>query len=254
MLSRWETDVGEWLVGLPEVLQRALDKAIVVQRSPVTGYVALLRRARPHATPAEIIAVLERQYLTAVTGTGATVGAAAAAPGIGTVLALALSGGETAVFYEATALFALAIAEVHGIRGDEVERRRSLVVAVVFGDHEAPLIEEMTDRTKQHRDDLPSSLIPRLPITAISNLFGRWFFSGRRRRRNIPTIGRIAPFGIGVATGAAGSRAYGHLVLNTSRRVFGPPPARFTDRAGAEPAVGSGPAQLKDAPGRSAER
>src|SRR5918998_6944014 len=89
------------------------EKAIALQQSLVAGYVARQRRARPDATPAEIIEVLEKQYLRAATGTGAAVGGVAAAPGVGTVLALTLSGGETAVFLEATALFALAVAEVH---------------------------------------------------------------------------------------------------------------------------------------------
>ncbi|MGH3966511.1 MAG: hypothetical protein ACRDRY_25280 [Pseudonocardiaceae bacterium] len=108
--------MGDRRVDLPTVLMRGLEKAIGIQQSPVAGYVARLRRARPGATPAEIVAVLEKQYLVTVTGTGAAVGGVAAAPGVGTVAALALSGGETAVFLEVTALFALAVAEVHAIR------------------------------------------------------------------------------------------------------------------------------------------
>jgi len=120
---------------MPALLQRTLEKAIALAQSPVAGYVARLRRARPLASPAEIIAVLEKQYLATVTGTGAAVGGVAVAPGIGTVAALALTGGETALFLETTALFALAVAEVHGIRVDEVERRRTLVLAVALGDN-----------------------------------------------------------------------------------------------------------------------
>jgi hypothetical protein len=94
-------------MGLPEVLVRGLEKAISVQQAPIAWYVARLRRARPDATPAEIIAVLEKQYLTAVTSTGAALGGVAAAPAVGAVLALAFSGGETVVSLQVTALFAL---------------------------------------------------------------------------------------------------------------------------------------------------
>lgn len=63
--------MGDERVRLPEVLHSALAKAIGIQQAPIAGYVARLRRARPDATPTEIIAVLEKRYLAAVTGTGA---------------------------------------------------------------------------------------------------------------------------------------------------------------------------------------
>jgi hypothetical protein len=212
-----------------EVLHKALVKAIAVQQPPVAGYVARLRQARPHATPAEIIVVLERKYLAAVTGTGATVGGVAAAPGVGTVAALALSGGETAVFLETTALFAMAVAEVHGIRVDEVERRRTLLLAIVLGENGAILVEKMVGRTGQHWGDLLPEAIPMSSITAINTTLGRWFLRKYARKQGMLALGRIAPLGIGVVIGAAGNRAFGRVVVNTSRRVFGPAPARFAD-------------------------
>lgn len=214
---------------LPKSLHRALERAIAMQQAPVAGYVARLRRARPDATPAEIIAVLEKQYLTAVTGSGAAVGGAAAAPGIGTVAALALSGGETVVFLEATTLFALGVAEVHGIRIHEVERRRTLVLSVVLGDQGAMLVEKATGRTGRHWGDLLPDMIPMSSIAAINTTLGRWFLRRYGRKLGVLALGKVAPFGIGAAIGAAGNRAFGRTVVNTSQRVFGPPPARFAD-------------------------
>ncbi len=221
--------MGDGRLGLSDVLLRGLEKAIGLQQAPVKGYVSRLRRARPDATPAEIITVLEKQYLTAVTGTGAAVGGAAAVPAVGTVAALALSGGETVVFLEATALFALAVAEVHGIRVDEVERRRTLVLAVVLGDRGAMLVEKMAGRTGQHWGDLLPDVIPMSSITAINKTLGRWFLTRYGRKQGVLAIGRIAPFGIGAAVGAAGNHAFGRMVVNASRRVFGPPPSSFAD-------------------------
>ncbi|MGH3939171.1 MAG: hypothetical protein ACRDTG_11160 [Pseudonocardiaceae bacterium] len=221
------------MVGLAAVLQRALAKAIAIQRSPIAAYIALLRRSRPEATPAEIIAVLEKQYLAAVTGTGAAAGGAAAVPGIGTVLGLTLSGGERAVFYETTTLFALAIAEVHGIRADEVERRRTLVFDVVFGDHSALLAEELANENGRRKDSrlylLPISL-----IAAVNKPLSRWFVTKYGSTQGALAIGRIAPFGIGAAAWAAGNRGVGLMTLDASRRVFGPPPADFPDRTSAK--------------------
>jgi hypothetical protein len=212
---------------MPALLQRALEKAIALAQSPVAGYVDRLRRARPLASPAEIIAVLEKQYLATVTGTGAAVGGAAVAPGIGTVAALALTGGETALFLETTALFALAVAEVHGIRVEEVERRRTLVLAVALGDSGAMLVEKMAGRGGQQWGALLPEAIPMSSIAAINKTLGRWFFTRYGRKQGVLALGRIAPFGIGVAIGAVGNRAFGRVVVDTSRRVFGPPPERF---------------------------
>jgi hypothetical protein len=180
-------------------------------------------------TPAEVIAVLERRYLAAVTGAGAAVGGVASVPALGAVLALALSGGETVVFLQATALFALAVAEVHGIRVEEVERRRALVLAVVVGDHGAMLVEKIAGQTSEHWGKLLPESIPMSSITAINKTLGGWFVTKYGRKRGFVAMGRVAPLGVGVAIGAGGNRACGRVVVNTSRRVFGPPPANFPD-------------------------
>lgn len=221
--------MGEADVGVPAVLLHGIEKAVNIQQGPVAGYVAWLRRTRPDATPSGIITVLEKQYLAAVTGTGAAVGGVAAAPGVGTVLALALSAGETAVFFEATALFALAVAEVHGIRVADVERRQTLVLALVLGDNGAMLVEKMAGRTGQHWAGLLPEAIPPSAIATINKTLGRWLLKRYGRKQGMLALGRLAPLGIGAVIGAAGNRALGRTVVHTSQRVFGAPPLRFPD-------------------------
>ena len=221
--------MGDGEMGLRAVLLRGVEKAISMQQAPVGGYVARLRRSQPNATPAQVIAVLEKQYLTTVTGAGAAVGGIAAAPAVGTAAAFALSGAETVLFFEATALFALAVAEVHGVRIADIERRRTLLLAVVLGDNGAMLVEKMAGRTGQHWGDLLPEAIPLSSITAINKTLGRWFLRRYGRKQGMLAIGRLAPLGIGAAIGAAGNHAFGRTVVTTSRRVFGPPPARFAE-------------------------
>ncbi len=66
-----------------------------VQRPVVVAHVRALRRRHPRSSPAEIIQILEREYLAAVTTGGAAVGASAVIPGVGMAAALGLSGVET---------------------------------------------------------------------------------------------------------------------------------------------------------------
>lgn len=125
--------------GRPKVSTRALAQVIErssrIQGPAAQAYVARLRRAHPGASPAKIVAKLEKRFLSVVTASGAAVGAAATLPGIGTLAAWFAAAGEVVVFLEATALFVLALASVHAIPLDHRERRRALVLAVLVGDN-----------------------------------------------------------------------------------------------------------------------
>jgi len=109
---------------------RALDKALAVQRPVVLAHIRSVRLRHPEATPAQLVRILERRYLLAVTGGGAAVGAAAVIPAVSTPVALALSGVETVGFLETTALFAQSVAEVHGIHVENPDRARLLVMTL----------------------------------------------------------------------------------------------------------------------------
>jgi hypothetical protein len=222
--------VGSW-DSLPRPLLRGLEQAVAVQRAPVATYVARLRRARSGATPSEIIAMLEKQYLRTVTGTGAAVGGVAAAPGVGTLAALALGGGESAAFLEATALFALAVAEVHGIRIEDRERRRTLLLAVVLGDHASKLVQRTIRRESRHWGYLLPAGIPLTSISALNRTLVMWFLRKYARKQGLLMVGKIAPFGIGAAVGAKGNRVLGRQVVHNCSEVFGPAPVSFANPA-----------------------
>src|SRR5690348_6614443 len=98
-----------------KALSAIIEGGARVQAPAVKAYVDRLREHNPNATPADVVKKLEKHYLAAVMASGAAVGSAAAFPGIGTLAALSAVAGETVVFLEATALFVLAVAEVHGI-------------------------------------------------------------------------------------------------------------------------------------------
>ncbi|MFE7720627.1 hypothetical protein ACFU44_16475, partial [Nocardia rhizosphaerihabitans] len=98
------------------MFNKAIEKAVVdvldtgskLQAPAVRRYVEFLCERHPGESPAQIVERLEKQYLLAVTGSGAAVGATAAVPGIGTLAALGAISAETAFFMEASALFTLA--------------------------------------------------------------------------------------------------------------------------------------------------
>ncbi len=150
-----------------------LDKAINAQSPLVLKNIARARQRNPEATPAQVIRNLERMYVSALTGTGAAVGGTAAAPGVGTGVALALSAGETFSSLELSVLFALSIAEVHGVPIDEIERRRTIVMGIMLGGSGTATISKVAERTGQHWGRQVVTKVPVETLRQINKILGR---------------------------------------------------------------------------------
>ncbi|WDQ01262.1 hypothetical protein PVK74_05565 [Micromonospora chalcea] len=201
-----------------------LDKAIAVQSPLVRKNIARARQRNPEATPEEVIRNLERMYVSALTGTGAAVGGAAAAPGVGTGIALALSAGEVLSALELSALFALSIAEVHGVGIDEIERRRTIVMGIMLGGSGSATITKVAERTGQHWGRQVVAKVPLETLRQINKILGKNFITKYGTKQGIIVLGRVAPFGIGALIGGGANAAMATLAVKASRRAFGPPP------------------------------
>ena len=204
-----------------------LDKAVAMPSTAIHAHVDRLRRRNPYASPAQIIALLEKQYLLTISASGGAVGAAAAAPAVGTGVGIALTTGEVATFFAASSAFALAVADVHGIGIEETERRRTLLLATVLGDQGAKTVglEAGIDPRAWARTMLlraPSNTIKRVNAALTRRILRR-----QAGRQGALAFGRLAPFGIGAVIGATGARAMGKTVITGAQRAFGPPPLHF---------------------------
>ncbi|MGW2460218.1 hypothetical protein ACWC2M_14530 [Streptomyces sp. NPDC001761] len=157
-----------------------LDKAIDLQSPLVRKNITRARQRNPEATPADVIRNLERMYISALTGTGAAVGGTAAAPGVGTGVALALSAGEALSSLELTALFALSIAEVHGVAIDEIECRRTIVMGIMLGGSGSTTITKVAERTGQHWG---RQVVAKVPVETLRQINHRSRSSGTVRYR-----------------------------------------------------------------------
>jgi hypothetical protein len=90
-----DTDVSGPLAG---IATGALRKAIRSQAGAARAYVRKLRENHPDESPARIRDRLDSRFLSAVTASGAAVGATAAVPGVGTIVAFGAIGAESLVF------------------------------------------------------------------------------------------------------------------------------------------------------------
>ena len=212
-----------------KALSNILERGARVQAPAVEAYVQRLRRASPDASPAEIITKLEKRYLAAVMASGAAVGSAAAFPGIGTIAALSAVAGETVVFLEATALFVLAVAEVHGIPAGHREHRRALVLSVLVGDDSKGAVRDLVGPGRTNGGWLGESTAA-LPLPVVSQLNNRllkFFVKRYALKRGAIAFGKMLPMGIGAVIGGGGNRLMGKKIISNARTAFGPPPGRW---------------------------
>ncbi|NYF17277.1 hypothetical protein HDC37_002105 [Microbacterium sp. AK009] len=232
------TDDAPWRGGLPPAgseehphVIRFLDRVIAIQRPVVLAHLRSIRLRHPDATPAAIVRILERRYLTAVTTGGAAVGATAVVPGVGTGVTLALSGVETVGFLEATTLFAQSIAEVHGIAVADPDRARALVLTLMLGTEGVDLLRQLAQQAsgagpgrESYWGEIITKSLPRAAVGPLVDRLKSTFVRQFAARGGASWLGKALPFGIGAAVGGAGNHILGRRVLVGSRRAFGLPP------------------------------
>jgi hypothetical protein len=212
-----------------KVLSQIIERGTRVQAPAVKAYVDRLRQHNPDATPAEIITKLEKHYLAAVMASGAAVGSAAALPGIGTLAALSAVAGETVVFLEATAVYVLAVAEVHGIPADHRERRRALVLAVLVGEDSKHAVADLMGPGRTSGAWMADGAAT-LPLPAVSQLNQRllkYFVKRYTLKRGAIAFGKLLPVGIGAVVGGVGNRLMAKRIIANARKAFGNPPRRW---------------------------
>lgn len=211
------------------LVTRIVEKAHRLQEPAVAKYVTKLRAKYPDDSPEQLIRRLETRYLNAVTASGAAVGATASIPGVGTVTAISALSADTALFIEASALLALATAEVYGISPHETERRRSLVLAVALGEEGVAALGKVAGaRGTDALARLAGPAVSSNRLAALNKTLTNRLIKRFAVRRAPILAGKLIPGGIGAAVGGAGNRALGQLVLRNAREAFGPPP-RFWD-------------------------
>ena len=215
--------------GVERILDTALDRALAIQRPAVVAYLDRVRRRRPHAAPVEVIEQLERRYVAAVIGTGAASGGAAALPGLGTGASLATGAAEITAFVSATALFVLALAEVHEVPLADPQVRRALVLTVLLGDVGAAAVAG-ADVDPRHWARVLGRSQSKEAVGAVNARLAHLAVTRFGARQGALLAGRALPFGVGAGVGAAGNAALGRGAVRSARRLFGPPPDRFPGR------------------------
>jgi hypothetical protein len=210
-------------------LDVALDKALAIQRPAVLAYLDRARARRAGATPAQLIGQLERRYRVAVVGIGAACGGVAAVQGVGTASSIAAGAAEITAFVSATALYVLAVAEIHGVPVSDPEVRRALVLAALVGEGAVTAIGAATD-DGAHWAHVIGRSSSREKIMGMNGRLAHLLVTRFGARQSALLLGRALPMGIGAGIGAAGNAALARSAIRAAGRAFGPAPRIFAPR------------------------
>lgn len=202
-----------------ELLQKVLDKALSAQAPLAEANVERLCRVHPAMTPQELLKSLDRAYLTAVTLSGCGAGAAGAVPGVAVGLTAALA--DFAAFTEATVLYVLSAAEVHGLHPEDVERRRALVLAVMIGDSAVGAVRATAGRTAPHWAKQIVHAIPMDAINRLNKVLGPRFITKYGTKQGVLVLGKQLPIGLGVVIGGGGNYLIGCGIVASTRKTLG---------------------------------
>lgn len=220
---------------------KAISGVLTVQRPIVLAHLRRMRAKHPHATPAELISKLEKHYLTTVMTGGAGVGVAAAVPAVGTIAAIALASAETIGFIEATALYAHAVAEVHGLVLVDRDRAQALILTLMLGDEGAALLRQLTGQVAGGVTqgalwgDLVTKAMPKSLVSPAVDQLRSMFLKKLAKSGAASVVGKVLPYGVGAVIGGTGNRILGRRIVNTAHRAFGPAPLFFPEHLAAVP-------------------
>lgn len=208
----------------------ALDRAVHLQSGMIRAYVDWLRRNNPDASPAEIQRIMDRHFLTAVGGTGAGVGGAAAVPGVGFITGTAAIAGESLLFVDIAAVYTVGSAYLRGVDISDAEHRRAIVLMVLLGTQGAAIVDTLVGPEAQKLPTAKSlSRFSGPTLNQANSLMTRTLTKSIGRRMRRMWLGKIMPLGIGVVAGTMANRALAKKVSENVETNLGPAPADFVN-------------------------
>src|SRR3954466_44964 len=199
-----------------EVASHALTKALTFQSPVARNNLERLRRVHPEATPTELAKLVTKYYLSLVTTSGGAMGAAGAIPGGG----LASAAFDLVAFTEASVLYTLTLAEIHGIHPEDLERRRLLVQTVLIGDSAIAALNKGAGRAVPHWGKQIVNAIPMTAVHKANKVLGPRFITKYGTKQGVLVLSKQIPLGLGIGVGAFSSDMIGRAIVSTAKKVF----------------------------------
>lgn len=212
------------------VVKAGLNKALENQQPLAVANVERLRRVHPDKTPAQLIAYMNKFYLGIVTTTGAGAGAAAVVPNLLVQVPAAMA--DLLGFLEASVIYTLSVAEIHGLDLEDFERRTLLVTSVLVGNSAATAtLEPLIGRTAPYWGKQIVRSIPMSAINKANKILSPRFITKWGTKQGALVLGKQIPYFIGAVIGGGGNSLFGWFVIKSARKILGPPPESWDELA-----------------------
>jgi len=209
-----------------DFLMGGFEKALDLQQPVAQANVERLRRVHPDSSPAELIVHLDRAYLATGFLSGAASGAAAVGgPQVGIPAAVV----NLLAFTEASVLYVLSAAEVHGVHPEDRERRMLLVMTVMLGNRATKAVNKSVGRIGPHWSKQIIDAVPMSKINQLNSVLGPRFVTKYGTTQGVLVLGKQLPLGIGALLGGAGNLVIARGIVMSVRKVLGEAPAEWPD-------------------------
>jgi hypothetical protein len=209
-----------------DLVTASIDAAVNVSGSEVERFIRTARLRRGKMTDAQLIKALERSYTGLVATTGAAAGGLAAAPAVGLAGGVVAGLADAGAFTTASAVYVLAVASVHGIEVEDIDRRKALLLTVLAGPGGVGVVERAAGRTGSHWGRRLTQSVSMDVVHKINGVLGKNFVTKYGTKQGILVLGKVVPFGVGAAIGMTGNAAMARMVVRTTRSAFGPLPPK----------------------------
>lgn len=184
-------------------------------------WVRLARWQHPGATPEQVVYVLQRQYLTAMTvGTAAT-GLLALRP-MRTTGALGLSAGHLGASGALAGVYLSALAHVYGL---DAEHTRGLLAHCVTAEHTG-VLEQQLGLGRSSWWATATAALPVSQVQFVDRLAARQLHK-TAAKRGVVSAAALLPGTIGVSIGASAGRIWARHVIDSAAELLGAPPQEF---------------------------
>ena len=153
---------------------------------------------------------------------GASAGAAAALPTIGTASTLALTATEFSYFTMRSGELILTIGALHGYSEASVEEQRAWILTLlIYGGAASEGFTKLAGEVGKGVGKKATKKIPMSVLRAINSTAGRQIVTKYGTKRGVIALGRALPAGIGMAIGGSANYAGIRLLGRHADKFFG---------------------------------
>jgi len=134
---------------------------------------------------------------------------------------------DVLAYTEASVLYTLSLAELHGLHADDTERRKLLVLTVLLGDSAIGALDQTVKRTGPYWARRIVESIPMSAINKANKVLGPRFITKYGTKQGVLVLSKQVPLGIVAVLGGGGNHLFARLTVKSARKIFGPPPTAW---------------------------